>query len=179
MKRLARHYDKLTAAERAALTIEALARKDIREADHLADSCPEFNYRGRDIGYSLRLSETHRLALLYQIEVLSLAKRAMAAMAVFLQLTGSDPLRADTVLNTYHQLLAQIRAWHDAWGSLCEKIAVPPAPTLAAFGIHFDALERGERFIGGDEDVTDTVTEAEALDSLWELWKCALERAGV
>jgi hypothetical protein len=59
-----RNYRTLTAPERFALMVEALARDDQAEADRLEDSCPKLDYRHNDCEFRDRLQRSYTLALL-------------------------------------------------------------------------------------------------------------------
>jgi hypothetical protein len=50
-----RHYGSLTAHERFALLVEAMARRDDREADRLGDTCPRLTYRAEDYAFRERM----------------------------------------------------------------------------------------------------------------------------
>jgi hypothetical protein len=50
-----RHYGSLTAHERFALLVEAMARRDDREADRLGDTCPRLTYRAEDQAFRERM----------------------------------------------------------------------------------------------------------------------------
>ena len=49
------HYGQITAQERLNLTILALGRYDIKEADRLYDTCPKYDYHVADKEYNCRL----------------------------------------------------------------------------------------------------------------------------
>ena len=49
------HYGQITAHERFNLTILALGRSDIKEADRLYDTCPKYDYKMADKEYNFRL----------------------------------------------------------------------------------------------------------------------------
>lgn len=49
------HYGQITAQERINLTLLALARNDIKEADRLYDTCPKYEYKVVDKEYNCRL----------------------------------------------------------------------------------------------------------------------------
>lgn len=51
-------YDSLTPDQRIHATLAALARDDMKEADRLADTCPEHTYRMKDSAYIMRLHVT-------------------------------------------------------------------------------------------------------------------------
>ncbi|MCW2892951.1 MAG: hypothetical protein JWO75_2440 [Actinomycetia bacterium] len=57
-----RHYGTLIAHERFALTVEAMARRDDREADRLGDTCPRCTYRAEDQSFRERMRLAHTIA---------------------------------------------------------------------------------------------------------------------
>ena len=56
-----RHYASLTAHERFALMLEAMARRDDSEADRLEDTCPRFVYRGEDQAFRDRMRRAYTI----------------------------------------------------------------------------------------------------------------------
>lgn len=50
-----KHYEQFTPQERINLTISALVRADINEADRLWNTCPVYTYKTRDLEYNCRL----------------------------------------------------------------------------------------------------------------------------
>jgi hypothetical protein len=57
-----RHYGALSAHERFALTVEAMARRDDSEADRLGDTCPRCTYRAEDQAFRERMRLAHMIA---------------------------------------------------------------------------------------------------------------------
>ena len=66
---LKHHYACLTAAERFALTVEAMARGDENEADRLEDACPRLAYSHADAEFRDRLQRSYTLALLAMLNL--------------------------------------------------------------------------------------------------------------
>jgi hypothetical protein len=58
-----KHYWALTAPERFALLVEAMARGDEADADRLEDSCPVLTYRGEDTAFRGRMVHAHLIAV--------------------------------------------------------------------------------------------------------------------
>jgi hypothetical protein len=56
------HYGRLSAQERFALLLEAMARRDEREADRLEDTCPRQTYRGEDQAFRGRMLHAYMIA---------------------------------------------------------------------------------------------------------------------
>jgi hypothetical protein len=50
-----KHYQEFIPQERINLTMAALSRNDIKEADRLWNTCPSYIYRARDFEYSSRM----------------------------------------------------------------------------------------------------------------------------
>ena len=59
---LDKHYGMLSATERFALMIEAMARRDERECDRLEETCPRFMYRCEDQAFRDRMRRASAIA---------------------------------------------------------------------------------------------------------------------
>ena len=57
------HYQSLTAPERFALMLEAMARGDEREADLLEDTCPKHVYRCDDAEFRDRMKRAYNVVM--------------------------------------------------------------------------------------------------------------------
>src|SRR4051812_22744984 len=66
---ITRHYGALTASERFALTIEAMARGDEKDADRLEETCPRFTYSHADAEFQDRLRRSYLIALLAMVNL--------------------------------------------------------------------------------------------------------------
>ncbi len=64
-----RHYEALTAPERFALLVEAMARRDGREADRLDDTCPRRVYRIDDPEFRDRVRRAHVITLMVALNM--------------------------------------------------------------------------------------------------------------
>lgn len=178
MKDVSRHYPKLSAAERAALTVEALSRQDSAEVDALADTCPEKTYRSRDAAYTFRLSEFNRLALVYEAEVLRLAIRVVALSALLTNARAKDIATPERCLAAYRDVIGRIKAWHDAWRQLAKLAGVDADTALRAFGICMTEIETRPGFDLGMEAeiVADPETLEAANRALTGHWQRMLEQ---
>jgi hypothetical protein len=85
--RLGKLYDRLTPDERFRLAIEALAREDEPEVDHLRDTCPRAAYRMTELAYRDRISRSMELTvgvcldlapLLAQLKLVEALRRALS-----------------------------------------------------------------------------------------------------
>jgi hypothetical protein len=56
------HYTTLSAQERFALLLEAMARRDEVEADRLEETCPRFTYRAEDQAFRDRMRRAYMIA---------------------------------------------------------------------------------------------------------------------
>ena len=66
---LARNYAMLSAPERFALMVEAMARGDDAEADRLEDTCPQLTYRTDDAEFRDRMKRSYAIATLVTINL--------------------------------------------------------------------------------------------------------------
>ena len=66
---MSRHYEALTAPERFTLLIEAMARRDEREADRLDDTCPRLVYRVDDPEFRDRVRRAHVITLMVALNM--------------------------------------------------------------------------------------------------------------
>jgi hypothetical protein len=176
MKNIARYYDKLTATERAALTVDAFGRNDDVEAKRLADSCPMFNYRCNDLAYTMRLTELHRLALLYEVEVLELRCQLIAAISLIANAAASDYESFFELPMQCRTLAAKINAWHRAWRLFCAEVGFDVDATLSAFGIMRRAICVDDML---DEVINPVQNDVEsAAAKLSELWHATIDNLG-
>jgi hypothetical protein len=60
-----RQYEKFVPEERFSLTMSALARDDLKEADRLWDTCPWFSCRSIDFEYALRVQAMPLITLIF------------------------------------------------------------------------------------------------------------------
>lgn len=60
-----KQYEQFALEERFSLTISALARNDIKEADRLWDTCPKFNYRAHDLEYTHRVLAMNLITMVF------------------------------------------------------------------------------------------------------------------
>ena len=63
------HYETLTAPERVALTLEAMARGDERQADLLGDTCPQHVYRCDDLDFRGRMRHAYMVTAMVALNM--------------------------------------------------------------------------------------------------------------
>lgn len=178
MKDFNKHYPSLSAPERAALAIEALARGDVAEANHLTQTCPQRRYNSPDLRFGLRLSTLHRAALIYQAKVLWLAVRAAVLLGQLAYGLEPGDARLDAAMLQLEGAMSRIRGLHAAWVAFCSEVGFDPEATLAAYGISFSALERGVAFDADREAQpgADPVSQGELQEALHEIWLVVEDR---
>lgn len=156
-------YERLTAEERLNLTIEALARGDIAEADRLADTCPEYVYRLPDTLYSLRFRDLLHLATLVSAWAWRSAYRVLCAKAAINILERNrsiDDTRLDEALEAIEQRTAELKGIYAAWERFCGHIGIDAQQVLRLCGFPITdepwvtaAGVRGERIAPNHEEM--------------------------
>ncbi len=136
MKNMDGIYEKFTPVERVALLVEALARKDLSEADKLVDTCEMKTYRMADAAYQQRLQVIHLAALHARLLLdhhfaISLAGAGIVAHCVDKSDRKSKKLFSESV----EKLLSvdsQIRGVWCAWKDFCTEASVDPVKVMEA-----------------------------------------------
>lgn len=125
---MARHYASLTAPERFALLVEAMARRDEREADRLQDTCPLVVYRAEDAEFCDRVRRAYMITAtvcLNMREALAQLRMARAFRALSEQFAGPVTRVAEVAL-LYGRAYGH-------WGAGAgEEVGVPDPTALAA-----------------------------------------------
>ncbi len=129
-------YWKLTSVERVALVFEALARKDLSEADRLVDTCEMKSYRMADAAYLQRLQVIHLAALHARLLLDQQFANGLAATGV-LAYSGLEFARKSMKLFSegVDRLLcvdSQMRGIWLAWKDFCTEAAVDPLKVMEA-----------------------------------------------
>lgn len=127
-------YGKLTPAERVALVVEAIARKDLSEADRLIDTCEIKTYTMRDAAYSERLRAIHTAALhaLLMLEHQHAATLAMLGPLLFYA-DKNDRKSKEGFADAAEKLRvldSHTRGVWFAWEEFCADAGVDPVKTL-------------------------------------------------
>ena len=68
-------YDRLTVAERFRLDVLVTARGDVRESEHLAATCPRFNYTMNEVGFGVRWQAAKDLATVIYVSLSSTVEK--------------------------------------------------------------------------------------------------------
>lgn len=138
MKPLTHLYDQLTAKERFAVAVEALARGDMDELDRLNDTCPRKRYEIGDLAYHTRVNELWRLALLVKTELLKLRQNMAATLAVIVTLESAEDDDADgyeTALSVYERMCGILKGKQTAWAEFCQGLGLTGEEVFRAFGL--------------------------------------------
>ena len=158
------HYGALTAPERFALTIEAMARGDEAEADKLEDACPTHTYQLHDLEYRDRMKRAYLIALMVSLNMRQGLGQIRAAVA--LSKSCKDfahwPTLAVQGAFLYGRLYARWEAGGEEFGSMPVGKALDEeferCPDLK--GVLEELREAGEWAM---EQVGDTLTYAVGL----------------
>lgn len=158
MKQLTHLYDQLTAKERFAVAVEALARGDMDELDRLNDTCPRKNYMIGDLAYHTRLTELWRMALLAKHEVLELSQNLTALLAILVTLESDDREDSESyeiAAVAYERGLAILKGKRAAWDDFCSELGLTGDDVLRAFRLGYP-----------DDDVASLVLSLDVCDDM-------------
>ena len=170
-----RHYETLTPPERFALLVEAMARRDEREADRLEDSCPRRTYRMDDAEFGDRVRRAHLIATAVTLNM----REGLTQLRMARTFRDHSDVFATPVVRLVTAALLWGRAYGHWEAGAVEEVGVPNAKALAAdlaatpyLGEQLDDLQVGvgeaTRLVA--EELQYAVGKAHAADLLsqWE-----------
>ena len=120
-------YESLTPRQRLIATIEAMARKDHKEADRLQETCPKLTYKGMDITYSMTLQVLITSSLIVENTILG---------NLITLLAGAMADRDELVELSLQNIVNIQTAWHETLKAMgidpasISKFGMPPHPML-------------------------------------------------
>lgn len=127
-------YDKFTHAERVALVVEAMARKDHNEADRLIAACELKDYRMPDPAYTERLRAIHVQALHARLLMSERHALSLACMGVVQEYAGKTDRKSKKLFDEWADKLrdidAQMRGIWFAWEEFCADAGIDAEKTL-------------------------------------------------
>lgn len=121
-----KRYEQFDPEERFSLTISALARNDIKEADRLWDTCPRHSYKVIDFEYANRVMATNLISMLffqkcvYQYNMIKLAETAL----LLIDKKESAWEEQENALNKRDQHIVQIKALYQGMRLFCDQIEI-------------------------------------------------------
>jgi hypothetical protein len=155
----ARHYNKLTAAERFALDVEAMARGDKEESELLVRTCPHHTYTMNDPGFTGRWVGINDITVRVYGDLARYTDRLQMIEVVRVILPYSETFAQDAAFESYldgHRAGAR-HAWAKAGGEgpapewpLEVDEAGIKAPIGRATSILPDILDKIERELAGE-----------------------------
>ncbi len=119
-------YEQFDTAERFSLTISALARNDLKEADRLLDTCPRFHYKVIDFEYFDRIFTINIITLLffqkcvYQYNVIKMAENYLILIAR-MEPAWEDQKKA---LDKRDLHISQLKALYQGLRLFCSHIGI-------------------------------------------------------
>ncbi|WP_439864554.1 hypothetical protein [Pseudomonas antarctica] len=120
-------YSKIPTKERVKLTIQALARKDIKEIKALLDSSPIETVEVHSLEYLNTFRMLPRVAALFELEL----RGIVLTMASNMSNEGAKILT---------QCLDEVAAAKEAWIGFCSDYEVSPEDLIATAGGHHPAV---------------------------------------
>jgi hypothetical protein len=121
-----RGYEKLAPEERFSLTMSALARNDLKQADLLWDTCPRFSYRAIDFEYANRVLATNIITLLFFQKVVYHYNVIKLAETHLLLIARNNPTRDQqkNALNKRYEHISKLKAFYQGIKQFCEKVGI-------------------------------------------------------
>jgi hypothetical protein len=118
---MSRHYEALQPHERFVLLVEAMARREGREADRLEDTCPRLTYRMEDAGFRDRVRRAHATTMTVCLNI----REGLAHVRIARALRELSGQFATPVLRLAEVALLCGRAYGHWEAGAVEKVGVP------------------------------------------------------
>lgn len=137
------NYGQIMAQERFNLTISALARGDIKEADRLYDTCPRYDYTMADKEYNCRLMKMPIISHLFfercvyyyntlaRIDSAILLLEAMSPPS----LDEEDAARFDRLYHSRDLNTGGLKALYSGFREFCHQIGIDGEGALKTMGV--------------------------------------------
>lgn len=137
------NYEQITAQERINLTMLALARGDIKEADRLYDTCPKYEYKVADKEYNCRLMAIPIInPLFFERCVYYYNILARVDSAILLLEATSLPsmneeiaVRFDRLYRSHELNVGRLKALYEGFQQFCCQVDIDGEGALKTIGI--------------------------------------------
>jgi hypothetical protein len=137
------NYGQITAQERINLTIAALARGDIKEADRLYDTCPKYEYKVADKEYNCRLMAMPIIShLFFERCVYYYNTLARIDSTILLleatdtpYLNEADDIRLNRLYYNRDLNMGKLKALYEGFRQFCCQISIEVEGALKTMGI--------------------------------------------
>jgi hypothetical protein len=172
---MSRHYAALTPPERFVLLVEAMARRDEREADRLQDTCPQRVYRTDDAEFRDRMRRAYMITATVCLNM----REGLAQLRMARTFRDASDVFATPVVRLATAALLWGRAYGHWEAGAVEEIGVPDQNALASelranpylkeqLGELRDGVGEAMAMVAGE--VLDATVKAHAADLLaqWE-----------
>lgn len=122
-------YEQFTPIERINLTMAALARGDIEEADRCWETCPRHDYKALDFDYTIRINAAMMLRMefrekcFHHYNQIKLIEAHMLHLECFIDSEKFDE-KMDKLVNIHSIHIARLKAVYDAMKLLCVDIGL-------------------------------------------------------
>lgn len=132
MKQIAdTHYKNFSPGERIALFYEAMARRDLDEADRLIDTCPTKSYRCMDTAYGEGVRMVYEACFCVRL-MIEEANSRMLLCGALMSAHRDDEAAFDKFADSYVDVAARIKGYWDAWLEFCAQAGVEPEAVMRA-----------------------------------------------
>lgn len=137
------NYGQITAQERINLTMLALARGDIKEADHLYDTCPKYEYKVTDKEYNCRLMSMPIINHLFFERCVYYYNTLARIDSVILLLEAMSPpclneeitIRFEKLYHSHDLNIGRLKALYQGFREFCCQIGIDEEGALQMIGI--------------------------------------------
>jgi hypothetical protein len=137
------NYGQITAQERINLTILALARNDIKEADRLYNSCPKYDYKVADKEYNCRLMAIPIINHLFFEQCVYYYNILVKINSTILLLEATSPpcldeenaTRFDRLYQSHDLHVSKLKALYLGFRQFCYQIGIDAEGALHMIGV--------------------------------------------
>lgn len=137
------NYGQITAQERINLTILALARDDIKEADRLYDTCPKYEYKVVDKEYNCRLMAIPIINHLFFEQCVYHYNVLAKIDSTILLLEATSPpclneensTRFDRLYHSHDLHVGKLKALYQGFSQFCYQVGIDGEGALKMIGV--------------------------------------------
>lgn len=165
------NYKQITTQERLGLTVSALARGDIKEADRLYDTCPKYNYNLADTEYNCRLMAMPLINHLffeqcvYHYNVLAKIDSVILLLEATspLGLNEEDTARFNRLYRSHDLTASRLKALYEGFKQFCYQIGLDAEGALKTTGIELCCFDIKRYLDSAIEPAPKEIEQAKAI----------------
>lgn len=165
------NYKQITAQERTNLTVLALSRNDIKEADRLYDSCPKYEYKVADKEYNCRLMAipiinhlfleqcVYHYNILAKIDSTILLLEATSLPC----LSEENEARFDRLYHNHDLHVGKLKALYQGFRQFCYQIRIDAEGALKTIGTERCCFNVKQYLDSAIEPAPEDIEQAKAM----------------